>query len=612
MTTSKPVEHARGGTVDVALSSFYIQHGPQITPEDDAAGLPLLPIRSDVHRATSSAPIPEDVIPPTHNSRSLLKYVQTKYIDDDETADYSSTPSRSSLPIIKTSRLKKSQGQLGRGRNISEKEIRRLEENDAVQPIGREFTYTHRSDVWSFETSSDASNGDKSRYAGCGGKQLLSEVLTENNITPHKTGSRQSALDSNLCFTSAYQPPSPEKTGPPARNTAILKYKLPSSLTDAARHLSKLSVDKQVSAQFFGPGLTEPDKEHDHAEIFASSSHDSIVQEVTRQGLSPMPPRPPEQIEPNSPICHKTALESTTLPKSQSLWSDLSRWSDEYDKFPEEGESSAAGFAGLKGTVALDVTHSQSMPSVVTRFGPPATHNTSEVAENNTKRWKDPHDTELDQSCSLSGLPTAQNHMEGFPGHEHELDGEPEESSTASMFQPTDTAPRCLLPPNLAARNVQDLLSWALPQFQEHATQLIFEEQARSEALRRSIRENNSLREEITAAQKEVLERDAEISRLLKFVSEDAILFPGSSYPRPTNQGKTEHSAESSLNEAHDYDRYARETSQNAFERHLEDNIPPQPVSRVPLHQHNPPEQRTLPRRRPALPPDHNQRFATK
>ena len=309
---------------------------------------------------------------------------------------------------------------------------RRVEDNDALLPLERELTYTRRSDVWSFETSSNGSN--------------------------------QQALQSK----------------PLQKRTTV------------ARHLPRSSVQADVEALFFN----EAKLEDGNAES-----------------------------------------EVPNLPKSLTQWSNLSRWSAEYDQFPDS-------------------------------HVPALEHEEDDLARS----------TQTGESANLLA--------HGSP-------------SPLPPPVPTNIVHRELLQPGIAAQNGQNAVV-LLSDVHEHLSQLIFEEQARSEGLRTAIPQNIHLRNELEVAQFALLERDEELARLRTLHGADVIPFRTFSYhglPTQTQRPSSQPNPNTRVSNVGQYS--TEEVSQKATTEDS-DLTPRRFISRVPVYDNTLSDQRSLPRRRPA------------
>ena len=414
--------------------SLFIQHGPFVAP----VGSDTSPVVSNIppndretgKRVGSSRP----TIPPRRSSKSLLQYVTTNYTDGSSLADYSS--SNSSSPPTRGPHQHKNRQRMPEPQ-FSGLGPRRIESNDALLPLERELTYTRRSDVWSFETSSDGSN-----------QQALQAKTLQKRTT-------------------------------------------------VARHVPHSSVQADVEALFFN----KAEIEHGKAES-----------------------------------------EVPNLPKSLTQWSDLSRWSAEYDQFSEPDAPAE----------------------------------------------QDGQD-DLARSTQAGESANPQAHGSPFPAA----------PSPAAPFVPINVVHRELLQPGIASQNAQHAVV-LLSDVREHLSQLVFEEQARSEGLRTAVLQNIHLRTELEAAQIALRKRDEEFARLRELHGADVIPLRAFSYhslPARTQQAslranpgtRASNAGQSSTEEA---------SQKVAIED--QDLTPRRFISRVPVYDITLPNQRSFPHRRPA------------
>lgn len=568
---------------------FIIRHGPETVPEQRA-----IPVGEERHFSTvpprrQSGP----AVPPRRSSKSILRYVSTKYTDGSSEADYSSTTSFSlnaSMPAHNT------RGQAPLRRHLPDLDRRRAEHNDALRPLEREITSTYRSGAWSFETPSEVSSSSR--------RALPTLPLN--------------ATDSPM-----------ERQLPDNAATR-------GSSTNRAMHIQQPSVDTEVTLQVFKK-ITVDVGNHETGQTDPPFPERPVLAPTTQGSDASVPHEmlPAILTTGRSSEHHTVAMSpqhNVPAPKNlaTSLWSDLSRWSDEYDQFPEAQQESGVEQMRPRADT-LDRTNDQlpepdHCPRVNSRTS------TERYVGDNHHGIETPTET-LSAASEITIAPAVRTWLE------HTLEAlevaaesyryassDPadslgsvrsqlhEEGSTTPIQSPPQTVTRELLPIGVANQNAQIALV-SLTQILEPFHQLIFEEQSRTEGLRVVVNENIVLRQELQFAHQAIVERDGEIARLRvregRMRGQAMPLLTSSFVYRSTSSPVDGlESQDERLQESSDGQDAVSDFDGPATAIEIPNREVPRPRARRPMLDHGANDQRTIPRVRPAWPTRGRQHFS--
>ncbi len=557
-------------------STFFIHHGAETEPDESA-----VPAGVQTFESHSWEPAP----PPRRSSRSILGYVTAKYTDSSSEADYSS-PRSYVLPGYSTEERDAAR-RIPSERHIHGQGQRRAEANDAFRRLERDTTTTYRSDVWSFETSSDKSNADN---------------LTPTKLIATPTQSKQELwlpVDSRQTLNGS--------TSSLREAKQLTNVDITERDANAAKHAPQPSVQTEVAVQFFSTQSADADGENHMiclgSSVQATTPHLPASEECSGHPSDECKPVPSAELQ-HGYADQQTAAQAN-LPNSLSQLSHLSHWSDEYDQFPSSQLDATVqqGFKTLSSCAQTSGSHAECQSELplateallqkdndlVEADGEALSTRPEVTGMFNTRGWSDtshkPSGVDKDQPRDVS------------------LDYT-EPAASNQNYEP-DTAIPNQFPPQINATvlNAQSVLD-LLAQLEEQTRQLILKDQSRVDELGVAMNENVVLRKELQTAHQETADRDREIAYLR---GQSLLLSTSSSSVPPIR---------SSGSPLDTLDTLVRQEQEEIVARGASPEISDSPngsagdvqntprfVSRAPLYGHVLPDQRIIPRSRPGSPP---------